>query len=476
MARLPLPLHSYQLRSDDASPSRLVNCFPELMPAGARSQVYLQRTYGTDPWATVGDGPIVATHKAQLDFGDGQGAVERVYVVSGRFAYEILEDKTVTQIGEVGTPKRVDIDSDDENVVFVNEPRAWAWDGVNFTEIENVNFNTRGAADVEFLEGFVLFREPNSDRFFGARYRDVTSFDALDFAATDFDADTLVGLATIQRNAVLFGRETTELYENVGGSAFPFARNINGTIEVGLLASDLWARTFDQLYMVASDRTVRRLDGIQPTRISTHAVEQFLSSLTNLQIERGEAWGYTQDGHHFFGLNFETGTFVYDVSTGEWAERESYGFPRWRWSNCLEAWNKVFAFGVASNKMAELNPDVYTEDATPNIQVAQWTYQTIYADSVAAFHHRFEIDMKVGLGATTGEFSDPQITLEFSDDGGETWHKAPVQSLGLKGKRRQRIVWHNLGQSEERVYRCTVSDPVPVYVYGTFVEAEGGSL
>jgi len=44
------------------------------------------------------------------------------------------------------------------------------------------------------------------------------------------------------------------------------------------------------------------------------------------------------------------------------------------------------------------------------------------------------------------------------------------------GDYRKRVVWHRLGSSRDRVYRMAVTDPVPVIVYDTQLQAEGGRL
>lgn len=476
MAELNLPLYSYQIRSRPASTARLINCYPELMPAGGRSRVLLRRSPGAAAFTTVGSGPIVATHKASIDFGDGNGARELLYVASGSEFYYVTEDGTATKIGDIGTPVRVDIDSDDDNVVIINQPKGWVWDGTSFTEIDDSDFVDRGAGDVEYLETFMVYRQPDSNIIFAADTGDPSSIRGLAFAAADQFSDTLIGIRTDQRQLIAFGTESTEFYENIGDPIFPLARIVNGTLEVGLLAAGLVARAFDQIYFVADDRTVRRIEGLSAPRISTIAVEQFLSSLTNEQIERGRSWGYTIEGHFFFGMQFETGTWVFDAGTGEWHERRSYGRQNWRWSNCLECFNKILAFDTDSNRVSEIDPETYTDNQTPNLQVMQWTYQPVYADGIRAFHNYFELEMGVGVGQANGDFTDPKVTLEFSDDSGLTWHKAPLRSLGQRGKYRQRVTWHNLGSSEERVYRVTISDPIPVVVTKTLIDVDGGRL
>lgn len=473
MPQLTLPVHSYQLRSRNASSARLINCYPEALSTGARAPFLLRRTPGTKTWTTVGDGPIRGIYYKPITFAD-TGYTEQLYVVSGRKLYSVTKDKTVTELGEVGTPTRVDFASNDDSLVVVNQPKAFVWDGTTFAEITDDDFTSRGAGDVEYLEGYLLFREPNSNRIFGADVNKAADFDALNFVNTNADPDTLIGIKQINRQLVAFGTDTTEMYENTGGAFFPFERIINATMEVGALSSSLIGRTFDQIYWVADDFTVRRLDGNVPTVISTPAVEQFLQNTAT--ISTGRTWGYTQEGHPFFGMTFKEGTWVYDAKVGEWHERRSFNSAFWKWEFTTKFDGKILCGDRDSNKISELDVETYTDNDTPNAKIVEWTYQPIFADGMYAFHDRFEVVLETGVGTTTGQGSDPKIMLEYSDDSGNTWTAMPARTFGKRGRRLDRAVWHGLGRSRERVYRCRISDPVPVTITATLVEVRGGRL
>ena len=110
------------------------------------------------------------------------------------------------------------------------------------------------------------------------------------------------------------------------------------------------------------------------------------------------------------------------------------------------------------------------------IQRMEWTYQPIYANGQRAFHNRLEMVLETGVGLTTGQGSSPEIMLEYSDDGGQTYVSMPNRSLGAIGKYESRVVWHNLGASRQRVYRASVSDPIKVTLTDTLIEVDGGRL
>jgi Neuraminidase (sialidase) len=97
----------------------------------------------------------------------------------------------------------------------------------------------------------------------------------------------------------------------------------------------------------------------------------------------------------------------------------------------------------------------------------------IYWDDLKVLiHRRFELDIETGVGLQSGQGSDPQIMLQYSDDGGHTWSSERWTSIGKVGEYKSRASWRSLGRARERVYRVRISDPVNVTIMGGRVIAE----
>ena len=97
-------------------------------------------------------------------------------------------------------------------------------------------------------------------------------------------------------------------------------------------------------------------------------------------------------------------------------------------------------------------------------------------DRKRLFHHELELLMEVGVGLEgSGQGSDPQIMLQFSEDQGRTWSSERWKRLGGRGEYRVEVIWNQLGSSRERVYRVAVSDPVSVVFTGAHLRASGAA-
>ena len=90
------------------------------------------------------------------------------------------------------------------------------------------------------------------------------------------------------------------------------------------------------------------------------------------------------------------------------------------------------------------------------------------------FHNQLEVEFEAGVGLATGQGSDPQAVLDWSDDGGHTWGNEHWVDIGEIGEYKARAVWRRLGRSRNRTYRLTVSDPVKVVILGATLEAMAG--
>lgn len=463
MASLSVPIHSYQLRSRPASPSRLVNCFAESIPPDGKTPVLLTRAPGIADWATVGSGSIAGIH----------AALGLIFVVSGSELYKVDSNKTVTLLGNVGSPGNIDIDSNTIGVVVVNEPNAYSYtlSTDTFSQITDSDFTSRGAGDVEFVDNFMVFREPNTGRFFSADLGSLDSFDALNFATAEANPDNLNGMKVDHRQLILTGPVSVQIFENTGATGFPFEAAINGYIEQGCLNGRTLAKQDNSVFWLADDYTVRKLDGITPVRVSTHAIEQKLFDIT---IASANAFTYEQDGHLFYVLTAPEGTYVYDATTGLWHERQTYGKDFWHPRYHAKAFGLELFGDSTSNKIGALSPTDYDEYGA--VQRMEWTYQTVYAEGRRAFHKRLEVILETGVGLTLGQGSAPEMMMQYSDDGGLTWMSLPNKSIGAIGKYEARVIWHGLGSSRQRVYRGAVSDPIKMNIVDTQLEVSGGRL
>jgi len=80
------------------------------------------------------------------------------------------------------------------------------------------------------------------------------------------------------------------------------------------------------------------------------------------------------------------------------------------------------------------------------------------------------------VGVLTGQGSDPQVMLRFSDDGGHTWSNEKWTGMGAIGAYQRRAIWRRLGMTvklRDRVYEVSGTDPVKIVILGAELAVDG---
>ena len=328
--KTPILGSSYVARSVNAADSRMVNLFPEVVPDGGKEPAFLQRCPGLRLVATVGEGPI----RGMWKFGD------YLYVASGGKLYRADGNFAVTELGLINGSGPVSMSDNGTQLFVACNPDAFIYNvstGV-FAQITDADFP--GAVTVGYLDGYFVFNEPDSQRFWVTSLNDGTAVDPLDFASAEGNPDNIVSLMVDHREVWLFGNNTIEVWYNAGAADFPLERIQGAFMETGCLAPYSVAKLDNSVFWLGSDARgngiVYRNNGYNAQRISTHAVEWQIQQYGVLNDAVG--YSYQQDGHSFYVLTFPTAqaTWVFDVATGAWHERAAWDgvqFRRHR-SNC----------------------------------------------------------------------------------------------------------------------------------------------
>jgi hypothetical protein len=457
--RWPLPFHSYRLKSLPASSERLINCYAEPVPGG-KGPTLLRRAPGIVSWWT----PSAAA-------GRGVHTMAGVlYAVVGPTLYSITSAGSATAIGTIGGGKICWMTDNGTQLVIGTDGGTWyVYDTADrqLNPITDDDFTSRGARSAWFVDNYISFTEPSSGRWFISDIAEAEVYDALDFATAEGHPDNLVTHAVDHREVILIGEETSEIYYNSGASGMPFERSPNGFIEVGGSANQGICKADNSVFWLDNHRVIRRLAGQTPQKVSHFGVDEIIRGFSD--VSTCFAFSYTFNGHIMAVFRFDDACFVYDITTGEFHERQSYGYDTWNVSGSAEAYGRVFFQNSITGAVGYMDTDTYTEWG--GIQRASWTYQPVYKEHDQVGHSSLEIVCETGVGLVTGQGSDPQLTMEISNDGGRTWWTLPTRSLGSQGKYKVRAIWHALGQARDRVYRLSISDPVSLTVFDTQLEA-----
>ena len=162
---------------------------------------------------------------------------------------------------------------------------------------------------------------------------------ALSFTTADQSGGLVRGTVWAEQ-FFAWGVKACTVYTNAGTSPFPLSRTT--IIPVGL--ASLTAITgFEpgwglQQFFVATDNTVRRLDGYTATTISNKDVERAIASETD--NPRIEASCYVEGGRPTIVVQGSSFSWEYNAATGFSKQRQSPALSRWRCSRSVFFQNK----------------------------------------------------------------------------------------------------------------------------------------
>jgi hypothetical protein len=344
-----------------------------------------------------------------------------------------------------------------------------------FAQVTDPDFP--GAVTVGYLDSYFVFNEPNSQRVWVTLLLDGTAIDPLDFASAEGNPDNIVSLMVDHREVWLFGNNTVEVWYNAGLADFPLARIEGAFMETGCLAPYSVAKLDNAVFWLGSDARgngiVYRNQGYNAQRVSTHAIEWQIQQYGVLNDAIG--YSYQQDGHSFYVLTFPTSqaTWVFDVATGAWHERAYWDGVQYRRhrSNCQANFaGQVLVGDWENGRVYAFDPEVYNDNEEVQRWLRSWrALPTGQNNLKRTAHHALQLDCEAGIGINTGQGSNSQVMLRWSDDGGHTWSNEHWASMGKLGEYGKRVIWRRLGMTtklRDRVYEVSGTDPVKIAIMG----------
>jgi hypothetical protein len=457
MAELtPIPLATASAASDSpfVTMERLLNLYAEPHTQAAKAPLSLRGTPGLKPWSTIGEGPI----RGMRVMGG------RAWIVSGDTVYEVQVNKTAVARGTIEGSGNVFMTDNAIHVAIAASTYAYAVNSDEIITLEEVGLN--GAT---YQDGYGIFSQAGTENFWISGLDDLTTIGALDFSTADAFADTLVGCISDHRELWLFGKSTIEIWQNVGDAAFPFVRAGGGFMERGCASGGSIAKGDNSVYWLGDDRRVYTAQGYQPQRISTATVERSIEQAVSPE----SAWSfvYQQNGHNFYLLGLSDRTWCYDITTNLWHERQSEGLTRWRAQHMIEFDGKILVGDYEHGQIYELDLDTYDDDG--DTITREIVSPPIHAGTHRVSMHELRLDLQAGVGLTSGQGSDPQWMLDWTDDAGHSWSDEVWVGAGAIGQYGRQARWHRLGSFRTRSIRLRMTDPVLAVVLGAYARLEG---
>lgn len=427
------------------------NLFVEVQDDPEANGLVLYPTPGLTVFANFGASPSRGLYQ--------RGEV--MYVVNTNKLWEVSIGGAMTLRGTLLTGSgRVDMSDNGTQMLIVDGVHGYIYTFATNTLAQIVDADFPASTTCTFLNGYFIVSKAGSGQFYISALYDGTSWAALDFATSESDPDNLVRLMADNGTLVLLGEKTTELWGDSGAADFPFARIGASAIEWGLAARWSLCKFMDSLIFLRKNRLgavqVCVMSGSQAQPVSNPELDYVLSRYTD--VENATGFAYMVSGHPFYQINFpaDDASWLYDGLSRAWSKVSSAG-GRHRAEIQINFQDASYVSDWEDGNVYLLDEETFTDNGAPIVR--EFTSRHNKSGEEITISQLW-LEMEAGVGAVSGQGTDPQVMLQISRDGGHTWSNELWRSFGALGNYKTRAIWNRLGQSRDWVFRFRVTDPV----------------
>jgi hypothetical protein len=466
---VPIPLvgPTYTSRSLNVAAQVTKNFYIEVNQGSPDNQniTAFQPFPGLKPWATTSAG---------IDRGLGVYDDE-LYKITGQSLYHVDSLGAETLIDTINGYGRCNLTEDNFNLIIATgTTKPYSYDGAVVTLGTDVDLHTSNS--VTYIKNRVVYDGIDGDVIF-ADLGTPLSVDSANITSADNKPDSSLAVYAFKDQLFVFSDLSITPYYNSGNDNPPYDIIQNAVQEIGLGAVHSISSNNNFMYFLGSDRQPYRMTGLQPQPIGNASIGRAIEGYETTDNAIGHC--FTFDSQNFYLLSFPShATWLFSEGAG-WTNL-TYGEDSPHLiGDYAYCYGKHLVSDRRNGNIYELDFDTYADNGETIFRqrdTAKISGKSFGMPGKEIFMERLEIVVERGVGLISGQGSDPQMMMQYSDDGGNTWSSERWASLGVMGEYSPMapLVWDDLGSFYERMFRFKVSDPVKVVLISASADIEVG--
>jgi hypothetical protein len=375
-----------------------------------------------------------------------------LYRVMGTKLVSISSLNVVTVIGDVGGTGQVTLDYSFDYLAIASGGKLFLYrPSTGLQQVTDPDLGT--VVDVVWVDGY--FMTTDGEFLIVTELNDPFSVNPLKYGSAEADPDPVVALLKVRNEVYALNRHTIEVFDNVGGSLFPFQRVEGAQVQRGAIGTHACCLFMESIAFIGGGRNeapaVWLISGSNAQKISTREIDLILEEFTETQLSNVLVESRVDKGFRHLYIHLPDRTLVFDAEATTKA-----GMPVWftltsslvgnslyRARNLVWVYNKWVVGDPSSVSFGYLSDSLSSHWGVLN----GWEFATIilYNESRGLIFHEMELIALTG-NAIFG--TDPSIWTSHTEDG-LTWSQERVCKAGVTGVRGKRLSWLQQGRMRQ---------------------------
>jgi hypothetical protein len=371
------------------------------------------------------------------------------YRVMGTKLVEVSSTGAVSILGDVGGPvnELVTFDYSFEELAIASGGRLYYWNGTTLVQVTDPDLGV--VLDVVWVDGY--FMTTDGEFLVVTELTDPTQVNPLKYGSSEIDPDPVVALLKLRNEVYALNRNTIEVFDNVGGTLFPFQRIAGAQIQKGVIGTQGCCLFLDRIAFLGSGRneapSIYVGASSQTQKISTQEIDNILMDYTEAQLALVKLEARNDKSHQHLYVHLPNQTLVYDAAASEVLQTPVWfvlvstltGLAQYRARNMVYAYDKWLVGDPQSSNVGYLVQDTGHHWG----QQVYWEFGTliVYNESNGAIFNELEL---VSLTGSIALGKNPQISTSYSLDG-KSYSQERSISVGTIGNTKKRLAWFQQG-------------------------------
>lgn len=381
------------------------------------------------------------------------------YRVMGLELVSISAGGGYSSLGSVPGAEKVSLDYSFDYLAIAADKKLYLYNGT-LTQVTDADLGD--VLDVIWVDGYFMTTDGTS--LVVTDLNDPFSVNPVRYGSSEADPDPVKALIKVRNEPYALNRYTIEVFDNIGGTGFPFQRIDGAQVQRGTVGTHACCNFLESVAFVGGGRgesiAVWMASSGSSIKLSTREIDTILAGYSEDVLSTAVLEPRVDKGHRHLYLHLPDQTLVYDgAASGEvqqpvWftlvsslTEKGRYKARDFVW--CYSKWLCGDPTSFKYGSLSTSNSDHWGEEVL-------WSFGTtiLYNGGKGLLFHELELVALTGR-AQVGE--DKVITTQYSLDG-EYWSTPRTVKAGKAGQRNKRIVWLQQGPMEHwRVQRFSGS-------------------